>query len=48
MSDQHWRPPPVNSLPQPSEATFDMPPKKTTVPGAALQPLDTNQDALSL
>jgi hypothetical protein len=24
-----------------------MPPKKTTVPGAALQPLDTNQDALS-
>jgi hypothetical protein len=25
-----------------------MPPKKTTVPGAALQPLDTNQDALSL
>jgi hypothetical protein len=27
---------------------FDMPPKKTTVPGSALQPLDTNQDALSL
>jgi hypothetical protein len=25
-----------------------MPPKKTTVPGTALQPLDTNQDALSL
>jgi hypothetical protein len=25
-----------------------MPPKKTTVPEAALQPLDTNQDALSL
>ena len=25
-----------------------MPPKKTTVPGSALQPLDTNQDALSL
>jgi hypothetical protein len=25
-----------------------MPPKKETVPGAALQPLDTNQDALSL
>jgi type I site-specific restriction endonuclease len=25
-----------------------MPPKKTTVPRAALQPLDTNQDALSL
>jgi hypothetical protein len=27
---------------------FDMPPKKAMVPGAALQPLDTNQDALSL
>jgi hypothetical protein len=25
-----------------------MPPKKATVPGAALQPLDTNQEALSL
>jgi hypothetical protein len=25
-----------------------MPPKKTTTPGAALQPLDTNQEALSL
>jgi hypothetical protein len=25
-----------------------MPPKKATVPGAALQPLDTNQDALSM
>jgi hypothetical protein len=25
-----------------------MPPKKATAPGAALQPLDTNQDALSL
>jgi hypothetical protein len=25
-----------------------MPPKKATMPGAALQPLDTNQDALSL
>ena len=25
-----------------------MPPKKTTVLGAALQPLDTNQDTLSL
>jgi hypothetical protein len=23
-------------------STFDMPPKKATVPGAALQPLDTN------
>jgi hypothetical protein len=25
-----------------------MPPKKTTVPGAALQPLDTNQETISL
>jgi hypothetical protein len=25
-----------------------MPQKKTTVPGAALQPLDTNQETLSL
>jgi hypothetical protein len=25
-----------------------MPPKKTTVPGAALQPLDTNQETLSM
>jgi hypothetical protein len=25
-----------------------MPPKKTTAPGAALQPLDTNQEALSM
>jgi hypothetical protein len=25
-----------------------MPPKKATVPGAALQPLDTNHDAISL
>jgi hypothetical protein len=28
-------------------STFVMPPKKITVPGAALQPLDTNQDTLS-
>jgi hypothetical protein len=28
--------------------TFVMPPKKTTAPGAALQPLDTNQETLSL
>jgi hypothetical protein len=27
---------------------FDMPPKNAMVPGVALQPLDTNQDALSL
>jgi hypothetical protein len=29
-------------------STFVMPPKKTTAPGAALQPLDTNQETLSL
>jgi hypothetical protein len=29
-------------------STFIMPLKKITVPGAALQPLDTNQDTLSL
>jgi hypothetical protein len=29
-------------------STIIMPPKKTTTPGAALQPLDTNQEALSL
>jgi hypothetical protein len=29
-------------------STFDIPPKKATVPGVALQPLDINQDALSL
>jgi hypothetical protein len=29
-------------------STFVMPPKKITVPGAALQPLDTNQETLSL
>jgi hypothetical protein len=29
-------------------STFIMPPKKITAPGAALQPLDTNQDTLSL
>jgi hypothetical protein len=39
----------VNSLLQPSTTfTFGMPPKKATVPGAALQPLETNQDTLSL
>jgi hypothetical protein len=27
-------------------STFVMPPKKTTAPGAALQPLDTNQETL--
>jgi hypothetical protein len=40
----------MNSLPQTfgKTSTFDMTPKKATVPGAALQPLDTNQDTLSL
>jgi hypothetical protein len=40
----------VNSLLQTfgKASTFDMPPKKATVPVAALQQLDTNQDALSL
>jgi hypothetical protein len=45
--DQHWRPPPVNSFDHLRQAsTFVMPPKKTTAPGAALQPLDTNQETL--
>jgi hypothetical protein len=30
------------------KSTFVMPPKKTTAPGAALYPLDTNQETLSL
>jgi hypothetical protein len=29
-------------------STFVIPPKKITAPGAALQPLDTNQETLSL
>jgi hypothetical protein len=29
-------------------STFVMPPKKITAPGAALQPLDTNHETLSL
>jgi hypothetical protein len=45
--DQHWRPPPVNSFDQLRQAsTFFMPPKMTTTPGAALQPLDINQETL--
>jgi hypothetical protein len=46
----NWCPPLVNSLLQTfgKASTFDMPPKKAMVPGSALQPLDTNQDALSL
>jgi hypothetical protein len=48
-SDQHWRPPLVNSNDHLRQAfRFTMPPKKTTTPGAALQPLDTNQETLSL
>jgi hypothetical protein len=31
-----------------SASTFDMPPKKTAVPGAILAPLDTNQDGILL
>ena len=48
--DQHWRPPPVNSFDHLRQAlTFVMPPKKASVPGtAALQPLDPNQETLSL
>jgi hypothetical protein len=40
----------VYSLPQVfgKASTFAMPPKKITAPGATLQPLDTNQDTLSL
>jgi hypothetical protein len=46
-NDQHWRPPPVNSFDHLWQAsTFVMPPKKTAAPGAALQPLDTNQETL--
>jgi hypothetical protein len=45
--DQHWRPPPVNSSDQLRQAsTFVMPPKKTSGPGATLQPLDVNQKTL--
>jgi hypothetical protein len=37
----------VNSIDHLRQAsTFVMPPKKTIVPGAALQPLDTNQETL--
>jgi hypothetical protein len=45
--DQHWRPTPVNSLDHLQQAlTFVIPPKKTTGPGATLQPLDVNQETL--
>jgi DNA repair exonuclease SbcCD ATPase subunit len=45
--DQHWCPPPVNSFDHLRQAsTFVMPSKKTVAPGAALQPLDTNQETL--
>jgi DNA repair exonuclease SbcCD ATPase subunit len=47
-SPQHWRPPPVNSFDHLQQAvTFVMPPKKASSGlGAALQPLDVNQDTL--
>jgi hypothetical protein len=46
-SDQHWRPPPVNSFDHLRQAlAFVMPPKKTAGLGAALQPLDVNQEML--
>jgi hypothetical protein len=38
MSDQHWLPPLVYSFM--TTTTFNMPPKKTTVPGSILAPLD--------
>jgi hypothetical protein len=45
--DQHWRPPLVNSFDYLRQAsTFVMPPKKKAAPGAALQPLDINQETL--
>jgi hypothetical protein len=43
-SNQHWRPPPVNSL----TTTFIMPPKKTMMPEAVLASLDTNQERILL
>jgi hypothetical protein len=44
---QHWCPPPVNSFDHLRQAsTFVMPSKKTAGPGAALQPLDVNQETL--
>jgi hypothetical protein len=46
-SDQHWRPLPVNSFDHLRQAvTFVMPPKKSSGLGAALQPLDVNQETL--
>ena len=48
-SDQHWRPPPVNSNDHLRQAfTFVVPPKKAIAPRAALQPMDTNQETFSL
>jgi hypothetical protein len=45
--DQHWRPPPMNSFDHLRQAsTFVMLPKKTAALGAALQPLDTNQETI--
>jgi hypothetical protein len=46
-SNQHWRPPPMNSLDHLRQVlAFVMPPKKSSGPGAALQPLDVNQETL--
>jgi hypothetical protein len=44
---QHWYPPPVNSFNHlRQDVTFVMPPKKSSALGAALQPLDVNQETL--
>jgi hypothetical protein len=46
-SPQHWRSPPVNSFDHLRQAvTFVMPSKKASAMGAALQPLDVNQETL--
>jgi hypothetical protein len=44
----HLFTPPLGALTFGKASTFVMPPKKITAPGAALQPLGTNQDTLSL
>jgi hypothetical protein len=46
-SNQHWCPPLVNSFDHlRQDVTFVMPPKKSSALGAALQPLDVNQETL--
>jgi hypothetical protein len=42
-NEQHWQ---LNSTTFGKAFTFNMPPKKATVLGAALEPLDINQYAL--